>query len=88
METLKLRVNNEMLEEICTIARGNQREDELRISNWKSLENLHITSWDGLTDEGITGINSQVLKFWGSYSSFEARKHRTSPYIGNMTGKF
>ncbi|CAL8141825.1 unnamed protein product [Orchesella dallaii] len=73
LETLQIRLSNEMMHELCTQA-----------VTWKKLNSLHITSWDGLTDEGITGISCEILKFWGGYSSFEARKHRKNPSIGNI----
>lgn len=81
LETLKLRVNNKMLTEICGIASQNQ------VPGWKKLQNLHITSWEGLTDEGITGINDHSLKLWGEFpNNIELRNYRNKPFIGDLAG--
>lgn len=81
LETLRIRVNNEMLSEICRITK--QRNS----ASWKNLTSLHITSWSGLTDEGITGINDQVLKFLGELSTEDVQRHRNNPYIGDIQGE-
>lgn len=84
LQSLRLRVNNEMLGEICS-----QVKHGISSGNcWNGLQSLHVISWDGLTDEGITGINQKVLELWGSYSNFKAKEQRTHSYIGDISGKY
>ncbi|XP_021962496.1 uncharacterized protein LOC110858132 [Folsomia candida] len=65
--SLKLRMNNAMMHELCK-------------SKPQCLERLHIISWDGLTDEGFTGISDHLLRNVGWMDNYE--EYRYQAYIG------
>lgn len=71
---LKARMDNDMLQELCRIG-------------LQSLEQLYIISWDGLTDQGFTGIPDNLLQNVGRQDyclDYCLEGFRTGPYIGRL----
>jgi len=67
---VKLRLNDEMFWTLC--------ESCVQMT----LKELHIIAWEGLTDEGITGISHSVLS--SSMHSLDLTSYRNQPYVGRL----